>query len=175
MIESWLDLPSPGLFASLAALYAATAATIVFISFSEMTAKRLRHLEGVAAPFLAAVAILFSLLTGFLASDIADRNRQAARAVQLEASELRNIHTLSIASVSDMRAIRSALVEYAKAALNDEWAAMAEDRRSSSTAAAYVVLLREVSDPKIAHEAGAAVHAALLNAPVRVGRAPYIC
>jgi hypothetical protein len=41
----------------------------------------------------------------------------------------------------------------------------------SPLADAYDVLLCEVSDPKIAHEAGAAVHAALLNAPVRVGTA----
>jgi Protein of unknown function (DUF4239) len=171
MIEAWLDFPSALLFASLAALYAATGATIVLASFSSLTAKPMRRFEGVAAPFFGAIAVLFSLLTGFLASEIADRNRQAARAVQMEASELRNIRTLSIASVSDMRAIRAAIVDYAKAALNDEWPAMAEDRQATSAAAAFDVLLREVSDPKIAQESGAAVHAGLLNAAVRVGTA----
>jgi hypothetical protein len=171
MIESWLDSPTAILFASLAAFYAATAAIIVFISFSESTGKRVRHFEGVAAPFFGAVGVLFALLTGFLASDIADRNRQAARAVQAEASELRNIHTLSIASVSDMRGIRTALIAYAKAAVNDEWPAMAEDRQAQSAARTYDLLLREVSDPKIAQQAGDAVHSALLTAAVRVGTA----
>jgi uncharacterized protein DUF4239 len=171
MIEAWLDFPSVALFATLAALYAATGTTIVTVSFSSITAKPVRRFEGVAAPFFGAIAILFSLLTGFLASDIADRNRHAARAVQSEASELRNIHTLSIASVSDMRTIRSALVDYAKAAVKDEWPAMAEDRQAASAPAAYDVLLRELSDPKIAQESGAAVHTALLNATVRVGTA----
>jgi hypothetical protein len=159
------------LFSTLAGLYAVTATAIVAVSFSWITAKPMRRFEGVAPPFFGAIAILFSLLTGFLASDIADRNRQAARAVQAEASELRNIHTLSIASVSDMKAIRAALVDYAKVALKDEWPAMAEDREAPSAAAAFDVLLREVSDPKIAQESGGAVHTALLNATVRVGTA----
>ena len=171
MIGNWLDLPTALLFGSLTAFYAATAGIIVFVSFSEKTGKGVRRFEGVAAPFFGAVGVLFSLLTGFLASDIADRNRQAARAVQSEASELRNIHTLSIASASDMRGMRTALVQYAKAALNDEWPAMAEDRQAQSAAAAYDALLREVSDPKIALEAGAAVHSALLTAAVRMGTA----
>ncbi len=171
MIESWLDLPSAGLFLALAVLYSATGAAIVLTAFAGFAAPAMRRFDGVVAPFFAAVSVLFALLTGFLASDIADRNRQAARAVQTEAGELRNIYTLSIASVSDMRSIRAALADYVKALIADEWPAMADNRPAPSAAMAYDALLREVSDPKIAQEAGAAVHTALLNAAVRAGTA----
>jgi hypothetical protein len=171
MVETWLDLPTAGLFATLAALYAATGVSLVFITFSRISEPAVRKFDGVVAPFFTAVSVLFALLTGFLASDLADRNRQAARAVQTEAGELHNVHTLSVASVSDMRPIRVALLEYVNRVIKDEWPAMTDDRPAPATAAAYDELLREVSDPKIAQEAGAAVHAALLNAAVRAGTA----
>ena len=47
-------------------------------------------------------------MAGFLASDIAERNRQAVRVVQAETAELRNVFTLSVASKPDMRDIRAA-------------------------------------------------------------------
>jgi hypothetical protein len=171
MIASWLDLPSAGLFAALAALYAATGAAIFLVTVSRVSAKAVLRADGVVAPFFASVSILFALLTGFLASDIADRNRQATRAVQSEAGALRNVHTLSIASVSDMRDIREAIADYVKTVVGDEWSAMAENRRAPSAGNAYDALLRHVSDPKITKEASAAVHVALLNATVRVGSA----
>ena len=93
MIETWLDLHWAGLFAALAALYCATGATIFFVSFGRISEPWMRRFDGVVAPFFGAVSILFALLTGFLASDVADRNRQATRAVQTEASELRNVHS----------------------------------------------------------------------------------
>lgn len=171
MIESWLDLPARGVFAALIALYGATGIIIAWAAFGWPLSRRVRHLEGVVAPFFGSVGILFALLTGFLASDIADRNRLAARAVQAETSELRNVFTLSVAASSDMRDIRGAWGEYVKAVVNDEWPAMEHSEEAASANAAYDALLREVSDPKIATEAGAAVHAALLNAAVRVGTA----
>jgi hypothetical protein len=169
MIADWLDLPSIGMFAALVLLYAATGVVIAWIALARITG--MSRFDGVVAPFFGAVSVLFALLTGFLASDIADRNRQAVRAVQTEAGELRNIHTLSIASVSDMHSIRTALAEYVKALVNDEWPAMANERPAPSAAAAYDELLRDVSDPKITQEAGAAVQVALLNAAVRAGTA----
>lgn len=171
MIESWLDLPARGVFAALIALYGVTAVIIAWVAFGSPLSRRIRHLEGVVAPFFGSVGILFALLTGFLASDIADRNRLAARAVQAETGELRNVFTLSVAAASDMRAIRAAWSDYVKAVVNDEWPAMEHSEHAPSASAAYDALLREVSDPKIATEAGAAVHAALLNATVRVGTA----
>jgi len=171
MIETWLDLPTAGLFAVLAAFYGATAAALTWLNFSATTGPALRRFDGVVAPFFAAVSILFALLTGFLASDVADRNRQAFRAVQMEGGELHNVYTLSLASASDMHDIRAALASYVKTVVAEEWPAMAEDRRSPAASAGYDALLREVSDPRIAQAAGNPVQVVLLNATVRAGTA----
>lgn len=171
LIEAWLDLPAPAVFGTLGLLYLCTGALIAYVAHGALIGPRTRLLDGVVAPFFGAVAVLFALLTGFLMGDIGDRNRQAARAVQAEVAELRNVFTLSVASASDMQAIRNDWAAYVKAVVNDEWKAMTDGDSAPSAAAAYDALLREVSEPKIATESGAAVHTALLQATVRVGTA----
>ena len=171
MIETWLDWPAAGMFAVLIVLYGVTAVAILWLAYGKTLGARVRRFEGVVAPFFTSVGILFALLTGFLAGDVSERNRHAARAVQAEAVELRNIHALSVASASDMQEIRAALAGYLRSVIADDWPAMEHGVASPATGAAYDALLREVGDPRIASEAGAAVHAALINATVRLGAA----
>ena len=171
MIRAWLDLPAFGIFATLCVLYFGIALALATLAFRSPLSARIKTLNGVVAPFFSAVAILFGLLSGFLASDVGDRNRQALRAVQTEAGELNNIYTLSVASVTDMHEIRIALKDYARSAARDEWPAMLDGGHSQATATVYDDLLRRVSDPSITRDASAAVHSALLTAAVRVGNA----
>jgi hypothetical protein len=171
MIRAWLDLSAFGIFSTLCVLYFGSALGLALLTFRSPLSGRIKTLNGVVAPFFSAVAILFGLLSGFLASDVGDRNRQALRAVQTEAGELNNIYTLSVASVTDMHEIRIALKEYARAAAHDEWRTMLEGNHSSATGTAYDDLLRRVSDPSITRDASGAVHGALLTAAVRVGNA----
>jgi hypothetical protein len=171
VIESWIDLPAPAVFAVLTALYAATGAAIVWAAFGRPLHASVRRFDGVVAPFFNAVAILFALMAGFLASDIADRNRQASRAVQTEAAELRNIFTLSVASQPDMAAIRADWTDSVTAVGRDEWPAMADGDSAPSADKAFDALLRELSEPAMAANAGPAVSAALINAAMRVSSA----
>lgn len=106
MIRAWLDMSSAGIFLVLIGLYFGMTLLLAALTFCRPFARSVQSLTGVVAPFFSGVAILFALLTGFLASDVAERGRQAYRVVHAEAGELRNIHTLSVASVSDMRTIR---------------------------------------------------------------------
>lgn len=169
MIRAWLDLSAPSLFATLALLYGGTVLLLAAVVFASPLKQPIQSLHGVVAPFFNSVAILFALLTGFLANDVSERNRQAHRVVQTEVSELRNIYTLSVASISDMRTIRAALKSYAASVVSDEWPAMSHEVPSEATREAYDTLLQKVSDPVIAAQAGQAVHSALLTATVRVG------
>lgn len=171
MIRAWLDLPTAGLFAVLILLYFGTPLLLAAITFRSPLARPILSLNGVIAPFFSGIAILFALLTGFLANDVAERGRQAYRVVHTEAGELRNIHTLSVASASDMRSIRVALKAYVTSVVAEEWPAMNAQRPSPATAAAYDNLLREVSIPAIAKDSGQAVHSALLTATLHVGTA----
>lgn len=172
MITAWLDLPTFGIFLTLGLLYVGSALAIWTIIFHTRLGIRIRSLKGLVAPFFSSVAILFGLLTGFLANDVGDRNRQAVRAVQAEAGELHNVYALSVASASDMKAIRIALKAYAASAVNDEWPAVIRGGLSSPlTEAAYDELLQMVSDPGITRDASGPVHVALLSAAVRAGTA----
>lgn len=171
MIEAWIDLPAFGVFAVLTALFGMTATLLVWVAFGRPFDASIRRFDGVVAPFFGSVAILFALMAGFLASDIADRNRQAARAVQTEAAELRNVFTLSVASKTDMASIRADWAAYIKAVARDEWPAMTNGDSAPSVDKAFDALLRELSEPSIAREAGTAVNVALINAAVRVSSA----
>ena len=169
MVRAWLDMAPAGIFLSLSVIYFGMMAALAIIAFRSRLRPPLQSLNGVVAPFFNAVAILFALLASFLANDISERSRQALRTVQAEAGELRNIHTLSVASVSDMQNIRAALKAYVGSIVDDEWPAMNTTGSSSRTEAAYDNLLREVSQPALSKASGQTVHSALLNATVRAG------
>lgn len=171
MIHAWLELPPLAIFATLIIIYFGTVAVLGALNLRSPRTVLFRSLVGLTPPFFGALAVLFALLIGFLSSDIGERNRLANRAVQVEAGEMRNIHTLSVAAASDMRTIRAALKDYIASVIGDEWPAMAANRPSPRTDAAFDHLLREISDPQIALASGQAVHAALINAAVRAGTA----
>lgn len=171
MIDAWLDLPTFWLFAVMILFYGITAALIVLMCAKSPLRSGILTLGGVVAPFFGAVSVLFALLTGFLANDVAERNRQAWRSVSAEHTASSAVYTLSIASASDMKDIRAALRGYLQSVVKDEWSGMATSGASAKTGEAYTLLLREVSDPAITAAAGAPVHGALLNAAIRLGEA----
>jgi hypothetical protein len=168
-MEMFFNLPASMLFASLAVFYGLTAALIYWLTFHGPRHQAIQSLAGIVPPFIGVVGILFGLLTGFLANDIGDRNKQAARAVLSEANALHDAFTLSIASYSDMTTIRTALRNYTQSALQEEWPQIYEMGRVGKTEAAFEDLLREVSNPGIPRVAGQAVHSALMSAVSRVG------
>lgn len=171
MIRAWLDMSPAGIFLCLIGLYFGMTLLLAGLTFCRPFGRSVQTLTGVVAPFFSGIAILFALLTGFLANDVAVRGRQAYSAVHTEAGELRNVHTLSVASASDMRTIRAALKTYVNSVVAEEWPAMDDMRSSPNTATAYDNLLREVSVPSIAKDSGQAVHSALLTATIRAGTA----
>ncbi|EJW10631.1 hypothetical protein A33M_4318 [Rhodovulum sp. PH10] len=168
MIDAWLDLPAVWLFLSLLLFYGTAAAVLAWLAFRSPLGERIRRCSGVVAPFFSSVAVLFALLTGFLASDIAERNRQAWRSVNNEASAIASVNTLGLAAASDTTALRAALQAYAETVLADEWPKMAEGLHSSRTGQALRALLRQAADPAIARESGQAVHNTLLGAVMRI-------
>jgi hypothetical protein len=171
LIETWLDLSPLPLVLVLALFYAASAGFIYWCVFASPFRARIQTLTGVAATFLGVNAVLFSLLTGFLANEIAQRNQQAAHAVVAEANALREIHSLSIASTSQMASIRAALHNYVESILKDEWHVMAHRGAAPQADANFGEVLRDISQPQHAELAGQAVHNALLNAAARAASA----
>jgi hypothetical protein len=168
IFDRWLDLPVWGIFAALAVTFALSAACIYWLTFSAMMQPRTSTLGGVVPPFFGVVAILFALLTGFLANDVWDRNRLANRSVLAERDGMLAIHAMSIAAVSDMSNIRASVQAYARSLIEDEWPLMQGQESSPKASAALNALLARVSDPSVGAEAGAAAQGALLDTVLKL-------
>lgn len=168
MIDLWFDQPVWAILALLAGLLVGVAAVIRWVTFGRWTRPWALSLAGVVAPFFSSIAILFGLLTGFVANDAWDRTKQASRAILTERDALVGVHDLSVATVSDMSAIRGAERRYIHSVINDEWQRMRDGQSSAEAAQRLGELLREVSDPKITTEAGQPAHAALLDLSLKV-------
>lgn len=173
IFDTWLDMPVWGIFASLAGLFTVSAVLVHRLCFSERTRGRSSSFTGVVAPFFGSVAVLFSLLTGFLANEVWDRNRQAGRAVLAERDGLLAIHAISLAAVSDMKDIRIAAQDYAKALVDDEWPLMRNQEGSRKAGWELLNLLARVSNPQIGIDAGQAVQAALLDSVLKLRSTRY--
>ena len=97
MIDALLSLPIPALILILAAFYSASALMLIRLSFGATVGPWVRSFRGVVGPFFGAIVIIFSILVGFLASDVWDRNRRAAATVRGEAANLVSLHALAAA------------------------------------------------------------------------------
>lgn len=164
IIEYWLDQSVPMIFALLALVLSLTGAASVALLESRRTHGRMTGLSGVVAPFFSAIAVLFSLLTGFAANDAWDRGRQANRAVLAERDGLVALHELSVAAAPDMSAIREAIMRYLDAVMTDEWPLMRNGESAPSASAALSALLAEIAKPSLSAAAGLAVHENILGA-----------
>jgi hypothetical protein len=171
VIGAWLNLPVFGIFVCLVIFYGATAALIAWLAFRSPLSDRIRGLSGIVAPYFNAIALLFALLTGFLAGDVIDRSKQAVRAVQIESGALSNLYALSQASAADTAHIRDALRAYLDALVNDEWQMMATEGNSSKADAALATLLRTIAEPGIATTAGPVVHTGFVELALRAAAA----
>jgi hypothetical protein len=164
---AWLALSVPVLFASLFAFYLATAALMVWLSFRSRLSERIQSFKGVVAPFFASTATIFGLLIGFLSNDIWERNKQAQRIVLTESDTLVALYSLSAASGSDNKSLRSAIRGYVRAVVEDEWPRLAvQQERSPQTDAAVNALLREVALPGTAKDVG--VQRTMLDMVLRI-------
>ena len=154
LISAWLELPILGIFASLIVFYLGTAALMVWLSFRSPWSPLILSFKGVVAPFFSSTAVIFGLLIAFLSNDIWDRNKQAERVVLTESDTLVALYSLSVASGTDSKRLRTAIRGYASAVVDDEWPRLALEERSAKTEAALTALLREVALTGSAKDAG---------------------
>lgn len=161
----WLDQPLWLMFGSVALLFGAASALLCLLSRAAATRPVMLRLgTGLVPTYFTAISVLLALMTGFVANDAWERQRQAAKVVQAERANARAILDLSLATVSDMAPIRQALAAYLEAVVGDEWARMGEGAHSPAAGQALGRLLQTVADPKIGTEGGAVAQAALLDA-----------
>jgi hypothetical protein len=166
LFTAWLALPIPLVFASLIVFYGGTAVLLVWLSFRSPLSGLIQSCKGIVAPFFGSTAIIFGLLIAFLSTDIWDRNRQAERIVLTEADTLIALNSLSAASGSENKTLRTAIRAYVRAVVDDEWPHMALQERSAKTDAALDALLRNVAQPGAASDFG--VQRTMLEMALRI-------
>ncbi|HEY0419847.1 MAG TPA: hypothetical protein VGC80_10040 [Acetobacteraceae bacterium] len=168
MIDYWLGLSEPAILLTLTLFYAATAALIIWSVFFSPWSAAMRGLTGVVAPYFSSTAVLFALLTGFLASDVGLRNRMAWQAIVAESGAASTLEALSRASGSELAGVRNALQTYLATVINDELPLMAKEQTSDKTSEALAALLRAIAAPAVGAQAGAPVQNLLLATAARI-------
>jgi hypothetical protein len=145
MINSWLSLPLPGMIASLAGFYLASALLLIWLSFGRSTGLWVQRFKGVVAPFPSATMVLLAILVGFLGNDVSERNRRAAAAVQSESQALTTLYVLVSTSGLPTHDMAQNIRDYVTAVVNKEWPSMAEGQSAPEAELALDSLLETVA------------------------------
>src|SRR3977135_1147966 len=95
MLELWLRGGTAGIVLIPFILLYAIAATIVWLTHLSPARPFFASCVGIAGPFFASVAVLFSLFAAFLANDVQHRDAEARGALFREADGLRTIMRLA--------------------------------------------------------------------------------
>jgi hypothetical protein len=170
LIDAWLSLPLPALILILAAFYGAAALILIRLSFGALVGPWVRSFRGVVAPYFGAIVTIFSILAGFLANDVWDRNRRAAATVRGEGASLISLHALAAALGTPHVAIDRAIRAYAEAVINKEWPRMENGEASPEAETAQDELLQTVAQADIAL-GNAALDDLLLDTAVKIREA----
>ncbi|MTW15352.1 DUF4239 domain-containing protein [Rhodoplanes serenus] len=168
-MNTWVGLPAGSFLGILLLLFATGAALLAWLAFRSPVRDKVRSLTGIADSVFASTAVLFSLLAGFLASDMADRNHRAWVAVNTEAGAVATLYALSRSEGA--ATIAGPLKRYAEAVVTDEWPKMAQSQHSAHAETALHALMRHASDPAMARETSPAVQTALISAVLTLGEA----
>jgi hypothetical protein len=171
LIDAWLSLPLPALILILVAFYGASALLLIRLSFGAAVGPWVRSFRGVVAPFVGAIVTIFSILTGFLASDVWDRNQRAAATVRGEGASLVSLHALAAALGAPHVAIDRAIRAYAIAVIDMEWPRMENGEASPEAEAAQDELLQIVAQSEFAVAGNAALDRLLLDTVLKVREA----
>lgn len=170
MINSWLTLPLPFLFLSVAGFYTATAFFLYWLCFGRLTRKWMFSFNGAVAELFGAIMVIFGILIGFVASDVWDRWRQASEAVGSESASLSMLSALASVSGLPADGIRHGIRVYISTVVEKDWPSMARTGTGAPEAEqALGALLRTVAatqhDPK---DPNAKFDAMLLDVAMKV-------
>ena len=134
------------MFLTLAGFFAGTAALLLWLTFSHSTRHWAKSFEGVVPELFSAIMVILAILIGFLASDVWDRSKTAANAVEAESASLTTLNALALASGVQADGIRQSIRQYVSAVINKEWPSMAVDKTGAKEAEkALGSLLRTVA------------------------------
>jgi hypothetical protein len=95
----------------------------------------LRHGQSVNNAVLSVVAVMFALLSAFMASEVWQRRAQALAAVEAEAGALRGLLRVANAVGAPGAALHAAARDHARVVIEQDWPALAAGRPADRSAA----------------------------------------
>jgi hypothetical protein len=174
MMELWLRSGTAGIIVTPFVLLYLIAAGIVWLTHLSPARPFFASCIGIAGPFFASVAVLFSLFSAFLANDVQHRNAEAEAAVFREADGLRTILRLGEALGVAGGPIKTAAVDYAEAVLTKERPAMQGLGGGTEDLGALRNLTLAVLAPALTAAAPVAAHQAILDGLIQVRQARLV-
>jgi len=168
MILLWLGLPEWAIVACLGCGLGLTGALINWLTFHSPAKVWFAGFQGVVAPFFVCAALPLGLMTGFLASDIWDANRQAARAIQQEADAVSMLIALDVPVASRPDAVAETARAYMRSVTEDDWPRRATGSGAPITTERFSALTRAVAT---GHAEQPGVQTAMLAAIGRIADA----
>jgi hypothetical protein len=171
MVELWLRSGTAGIvFVPIALLYS-IAAAIVWVTHLSPARPFFASCIGIAGPFFASVAVLFSLFAAFLANDVQHHNADAKAAVFREADGVRTILRLAEALGDAGRPLKAAAVGYVQATLAHEWPAMQRQGNETEDLGALRSLTLAAVAPDLTAAMPTAAHQTILDSLVEIRQA----
>jgi hypothetical protein len=142
VIGAWLSLPVPLMLAALLLLEVSCAAGAYALVTGQRTGELVRRHFPAPPVVIVPIAVMFSLLAGFLAAEIGQREASAKRCVADEARALLTIDALTLTSQSRFADVRDAAQRYAAIAVDEEFPRFGERGESAGATAAAADLER---------------------------------
>jgi hypothetical protein len=171
MFDLWLRSGTAGIIVIPFLLLYVIAAAIVWLTHLSPARPFFASCVGIAGPFFASVAVLFSLFAAFLANDVQNRTARAQAAVLHEAEGVRTILRLSEALGEASVPARIAAIEYARWVLATELPAMRNAGRTPEDLSAVRNLSLAVLAPSAAVSAPEAAQEAMMDGLVAIRQA----
>ena len=153
-ISHWLALPVPLMLSALLLLLVSCAAGVYLLIAGQRTGAFMRSTCVAPPVVIVPITVMFSLLAGFLAAEISQRNASAKRCVADEGRALMTIDSLTQTSQSRFDDARNAARRYAAIVVTEEFPRFGEQGESPAATAALADLERMAA--RHAFDAGSA-------------------
>jgi hypothetical protein len=171
MLEFWLRSGSLAIVLVPFILLYGIAAGIVWLTHLSPARPFFVSCVGIAGPFFASVAVLFSLFAAFLANDVQHRDADAKSALFREADGVRTIMRLGEGLGAPGDGAKAAAIAYARAVLTQELPAAQQLDAVPEDLGALRALVLTILSPQLIAAAPVAAHQEMLDALVQIRQA----
>jgi len=168
IIGAWLELRAWQLLLALAGFYALAGLAIHLLVFHSPVSEWARSFRGVVAPFFVTPILIFSLLLGFIASEVWHRNAEAVQLVRDEGDALFALTHLIPDNDPAEKTLLGLIRAYAQSVVAEEWPRMQGGNRFPATEAAFTSLLSAIVETPVSGVNGPSVQKARLDIAMKL-------